>query len=190
MLAGLEGNTAVWMDIGILGKPAGRLEIELFTAFVPKTCDNFRALCTGEKGVGQLGKKLHYKGCHFHRIIGSFMLQGGDITHGNGEGGESIYGETFADEAERGWGKHAAPGLLVMANKGPDTNSSQFYITLNALPWLDGKHVVFGRVANGLNVIDKIEEYAMKLDDDKGVVPGDVVITDCGQAETKDKKTQ
>ena len=134
---------------------------------VPKTAENFRCLCTGEKGVGKSGKKLHYKGCTLHRIIPDFMcqvlkldciyVQGGDFTHGNGRGGESIYGDRFADENFTL--KHTGPGMLSMANCGPNTNGSQFFITTVPCPWLDGHHVVFGEVKKGMNVLKTLEAY-------------------------------
>jgi len=168
-------NSRVFFDISIDNKPAGRVVFELHNDVVPKTAENFRALCTGEKGVGKSGKPLHYKGNNFHRIIPSFMLQGGDITRGDGTGGESIYGVKFVDENFKL--KHLTPGLLSMANAGPNTNGSQFFITTVPCPWLDGKHTVFGKVVEGLDVIKAAE----KVGSSTGAPSKLVTITNSGQ---------
>ncbi|MFO0646876.1 MAG: peptidylprolyl isomerase [Polyangiales bacterium] len=168
-------NPRVFFDITIGGRPTGRVVFELFADVVPRTAENFRALCTGEKGVGRSGKALHYKGSKFHRVIQQFMCQGGDFTRGNGTGGESIYGEKFADENFQL--KHTTPGLLSMANAGPNTNGSQFFITTVVTSWLDGKHVVFGKVVEGMNVVQAMEAAGSR----SGTTSADVVIADCGQ---------
>ncbi|CAN1846380.1 Peptidyl-prolyl cis-trans isomerase CYP20-1 [Linum perenne] len=157
----------VFFDVEIDGKPAGRITMGLFGKAVPKTA--------GEKGVGKSGKPLHYKGSSFHRIIPSFMLQGGDFTLGDGRGGESIYGEKFADENFKL--KHTGPGLLSMANAGKDTNGSQFFITTVTTSWLDGRHVVFGKVLAGMDVVYKVEAEGKQ----SGTPKSKVVIVDSGE---------
>jgi peptidylprolyl isomerase len=168
----------VFFDISIGKQPAGRIVFELFADTVPETAENFRALCTGEKGTGKSGKPLHYKGSRFHRIIGDFMCQGGDFTRGDGTGGESIYGSKFKDENFQK--KHDQPGLLSMANAGPNTNGSQFFITTAVTSWLDGKHVVFGKVVDGMDVVRKMEAVGSR----SGSTSKDVVVTDCGEFES------
>ncbi|XP_071951832.1 peptidyl-prolyl cis-trans isomerase D-like [Antedon mediterranea] len=168
-------NPRVFFDITIGGKSAGKIYFELFADVVPKTAENFRALCTGEKGIGKCGKPLHYKGSIFHRIIKDFMCQGGDFTNQNGTGGESIYGEKFNDE--NFIMKHDTPGLLSMANAGPGTNGSQFFITTAVTSHLDGKHVVFGRVIRGMGVVRKLENIEKQEEHPKL----ECKIEDCGE---------
>ncbi|MBE9111953.1 peptidylprolyl isomerase [Nodosilinea sp. LEGE 07298] len=168
-------NPKVFFDVTIGGTPAGRIVMELRADVTPKTAENFRALCTGENGMGTSGVPLHFKGSSFHRIIPEFMCQGGDFTRGNGTGGESIYGMKFADENFTL--KHTTPGLLSMANAGPNTNGSQFFLTTVATPWLDGKHVVFGSVVEGMDVVSAMEQVGSR----SGQTSEPVVIADCGQ---------
>jgi len=183
----MTARSRVFFDISIGGEPQGRIVFELFNDVTPKTCENFRALCTGERGscVTRPEKKLHYKGSSFHRVIKSFMLQGGDFTNGNGTGGESIYGEKFADEnfAMR----HDAPFLLSMANAGKNTNGSQFFITTVNTPHLDGKHVVFGKVLKGKDIVREIENQPTSSDKPHK----DCIISNCGElAEGEDDGVQ
>ncbi|MEA1050862.1 peptidylprolyl isomerase [Lamprobacter modestohalophilus] len=164
----LAENPKVAMDVTIGGEPAGTIEAELFADVVPKTAENFRVLCSGEQG-----EDMRYAGSPYHRIIPGFMIQGGDFTNGNGTGGKSIYGEKFADENFEL--KHTEAGLLSMANAGPNTNGSQFFITVAPTPWLDGRHVVFGKVTAGMDVVETMEEQGSR----QGRTKTDVMMSDC-----------
>jgi cyclophilin family peptidyl-prolyl cis-trans isomerase len=180
-----SSNPKVFFDITIDGNKAGRVVMELFKDIVPKTAENFLQLCTGSAGKSkQSGKPLTFKGSIFHRIIKGFMMQGGDFTRFNGTGGESIYGEKFNDENFNL--KHTVKGLLSMANSGKNTNGSQFFITYAATKWLDGKHVVFGRVISGYDICEKVER--MKTDgNDKPAFK--VVIAECGELKENPEAT-
>lgn len=169
-------TSRVWMDITAGGKPLGRVVMALWGRMVPKTAENFRALCTGEQGTGASGVPLHYKGCPLHRVIPGFMAQAGDFTAGNGTGGESIYGRTFPDENFRA--THDTAGLLSMANAGPNTNGSQFFITFEPTPHLDANHVVFGKVEYGMDIVRRVEA----LGSESGQPKEELVIADCGEA--------
>ncbi|MCX5285198.1 peptidylprolyl isomerase [Streptomyces sp. NBC_00198] len=157
----------VFFEVTADGEPMGRIEFKLFDDVVPKTAQNFRELATGVHGYG-------YKGSPFHRVIPDFMLQGGDFTRQNGTGGKSIYGEKFADENFTM--KHTKPGQLSMANAGPNTNGSQFFITTIVTDWLDNKHVVFGEVVEGMDVVKAIEALGSRSGDTKKKL----VISDSG----------
>jgi len=173
--ASLASNPVVFFDVELDGEPTGRITFELFANVVPRTAENFRALCTGEKGTGSSGKPLKYEGSGFHRVIPGFMLQGGDFTSGDGRGGESIYGGKFDDENFNL--AHSQKYLLSMANAGRNTQGSQFFITTAVTSWLDGKHVVFGRVKEGQSVVDAIEQVGSR----SGRASRKAVITKAGQ---------
>lgn len=173
-----RGNVAVFFDITIGGHPVGRVQMELFKTQVPKTVENFRQLCTGEHRRG--GQPVGYKGVKFHRVIKDFMIQGGDFMKGDGTGRLCIYGERFDDEPAGLQLRHTGPGLLSMANSGPNSNGCQFFLTCARTDWLDGKHVVFGRLMNrdSLTVMRKIEAVPTGPNNRPKL---DVVIEQCGE---------
>ncbi|KAJ2804672.1 Peptidyl-prolyl cis-trans isomerase-like 1 [Coemansia guatemalensis] len=168
------GNPIVFFDITIGGKDAGRIKMELFADIVPKTAENFRQLCTGEYRIDNVPQG--YKNSTFHRIIPNFMAQGGDFVKGNGTGKLSIYGEKFDDENFDI--KHTGPGLLSMANSGPNENGCQFFLTMVETPWLDGKHVVFGKLLDGLMTLRMIENVPTGKEN-RPTIP--VIISECGE---------
>ncbi|KAI9503183.1 Peptidyl-prolyl cis-trans isomerase-like 1 [Coemansia spiralis] len=167
-------SPVVFFDIKIGGSDAGRIKMELFADKVPKTAENFRQLCTGEFRIN--GVPQGYKNSSFHRIIPGFMAQGGDFVKGNGTGRLSIYGEKFDDESFDV--EHAGPGYLSMANSGSNSNGCQFFLTLAKTPWLDGKHVVFGKLIDGLLTLRKIENVPTGPDN-RPTIP--VIISECGE---------
>lgn len=169
----------VYFDVAIDGEKAGRIVMGLYGEVVPKTVDNFLHLCICDKGESSTGQPLCYKDSIFHRIIPNFMIQGGDFTNFDGTGGESIYGNKFDDENFEL--THTGEGLLSMANSGPNTNGSQFFITTVKTSWLDGKHVVFGRVMSGMKVVKMIEA----LGTESGTPKKTVTITACGELKKK-----
>ena len=173
-----RGNVAVFFDIEIGGHPVGRIRLELYKTQVPRTVENFRQLCTGEMKRG--GVPVGYKGSRFHRVIKDFMVQAGDFVRGDGTGRTSIYGDKFDDEPAGLVLKHAGAGMLSMANSGPNTNGCQWFITTGPAEWLDGKHVVFGRLLDqaSMLVVRKIDAMPVA---EKNKPKLDVVIVECGE---------
>merc|ERR1712059_68516 len=182
-----------FFDITIGGIPVGRVVMQLFSDVWPRTAENFRALCTGEKGIGKTtGKPLHYQGVTFHRVVKDFMVQAGDFSEGNGKGGESIYGGQFQDENFEL--KHDAPFLLSMANKGPNTNGSQFFILTEVAPHLDNIHTVFGQVISSKEVIQEVEQLQVDkknrpLQDARVIKSGELVPKQKKKAESSDESS-
>lgn len=170
-------NPQVFLELAFDGESAGKIVIELFADIVPLTAENFRCLCTGEKGRGRSGKRLSFLSSIFHRVIPGFVCTGGDITMGNGTGGESIYGAFFDDENFNA--THDGPGVLSMANSGPNSNGSQFFISTKALPHFDGKNVVFGKVVSGYDLVEKMEGCGSE----DGTVSKRITVWDCGEVE-------
>ena len=170
----MEDRVKTFFDISINKEPLGRIIFELYNNKLPLTCENFRALCTGERGLTKSGKPLHYKNSVFHRVITNFMAQGGNLV-GNDVRGESIYGGRYNDEGF--FFNHDKKFLLSCANCGPDTNASGFFITFVECPWLDNKHVVFGEVVQGEDIVKQIQQYASP----KGTPQAEIQIVNCGQ---------
>lgn len=174
-----RGNPVCFLDISVGGVPVGRISLELFKGMCPRACENFLGLCTGALRRG--GAPAGYKGSRIHRILAGFMLQGGDFVKGDGTGRACMWGDKFADEPAGLRARHAGPGLLAMANSGPDTNGCQWYITLAKAEWLDGKHVIFGRVldAASMLVVRKLERIPANTSTGKPQV--EVKVDECGE---------
>lgn len=182
-LSELYAGDYEWKDQGylLIKPPEDRVELELYASECPLAVENFKALCTGSKGKSkQSGKMLHYKGIRFHRCVSDFVIQGGDVTHENGSGGESIYGKKFKDEQKGLKMKHDTAGVVGMCNSGKNSNTSQFYFTLGPQAKLNGKHVVIGRVVEGMDVLQRVNKEAGTKDGEPKV---SVVVAACGLVE-------